>query len=390
MTFSKKKFILYKWIIVFLFFHSMYPWFTLGIEIVTFYLVVGPLLFVSNYRSNFFEFKKSRNYVIVAFLFLNLWMARGGSPIAYIQAVACTYIIGSIVYLKDELKAKIFPLITKIFAIILGVSMFAYLAHMAGTPMPHTFIQYRDYTIQNYYLFVTSWGNFLRFQGPFLEPGHLTMGLAPVLFINRYNFKDRYVLVLLIAQILSLSLAGYLTLGIGYCMQILFDDESIKKRIQSIVLAAVFVFGAVYLLGSVFGDNILEEKIFSRLEWNGTNISGNNRSSDMLDFEYEKTLNSEYAWTGNSHFDQTRLEKGVSGYKLFVVRQGLLGTILAVIAYLLSILNYNGKERRSQKLLCLLLLLLFIQNAYPIWWCMIICAFFGAPIMSGNLVRKDF
>lgn len=384
MIFSRTKFNFYKWIIIFLFFQSMYPWFTLNLNIVTFYLIIIPILIAVNFKSGLYKINGKRHLTVALFSLLTLWEARGGSPFAYVQALGCTYVIGSIVYLRNDLKNEIIPLLTKVFAIILGISLIAYLLYMIGIPFSYQLIEYRNYTLQNFYFFVTHWGNFFRFQGPFLEPGHVTMGLAPILFINRYNLKNRYVLILLVSQILTLSLAGYITLVIGYSLQTFLDGDSLKSRTKSVFVSVLFASGALFLLESVLGESILEEKILSRLEWNGSKLSGDDRSSDMLDFEYEKSLRTGQALTGDEKFDQTKLEKGVSGYKLYIVRHGLLGSFLAVLAYILSITEAPKGKKKPQILLCILLFMLFLQNAYPIWWCMIICAFMGGPYLLNS------
>lgn len=384
MAIENKRFMIYKCLLVFLFIHSMYPWFTMEIEIVTFFLVLVPFFYVVNQGATFYEKTPGRKYALCAFTLLNLWMARGGSPFAYVQALGCSYIIGSVIFLKDEYKVAVIDFITKVFAIILGVSIIGYLAFLSGVNIPYSLVEYRTYSIQNYYFFLAHWGNFFRFQGPFLEPGHLTMGLAPLLYINRYNFRDKYVFILLLAQILTLSLAGYITLVLGFSMQMLFDEQGSHGRIKTVILAVVFTIGAMGVLNSVFGENILEEKIFSRLEWDGEKLVGDDRSSDMLDFEYNKTIQSDSKWTGDNTFDQTTLEKGVAGYKLFIVQQGLFGLFIAILAYFFSLTSYATSKKKPVVLLLVMIISLLIQNAYPIWWCIIICAFIGGTKLLKN------
>ncbi len=58
---------------------------------------------------------------------------------------------------------------------------------------------------------------FYRFNGPFLEPGHLSMIVAILLYANKYDFKNnRYLWVLLVTIVLSFGLAGYVITIIGF------------------------------------------------------------------------------------------------------------------------------------------------------------------------------
>ena len=78
-------------------------------------------------------------------------------------------------------------------------------------------------------------------------------------------------------------------------------------------------------------------------------------------------------WTGIP-FDFSTLDTGVAGMKRYVVEYGLIGVLLVLIYYL-SLL-----KKRVTKMnfgLIVLVLLSLYQNAYPLWWCVLICANLG-------------
>ena len=56
---------------------------------------------------------------------------------------------------------------------------------------------------------------FFRFSGPFAECGHMSMICAFLLYANRFNLQQWYNIVFFISVLFSLSLAGYVLLGLG-------------------------------------------------------------------------------------------------------------------------------------------------------------------------------
>lgn len=199
---------------LFLFIHSMYPWFTFEYE--NAYLSLGALGITAfvGLRTKIFQRNKSSIIVSLLFLFLYLWLSKHSNIFGSLELVIQWLILCYIVSLQYEYKIQLIDFITKWFAILMSISLVAYILFLSGVPFPGTIVEYQQYFMDNHYFFLQK--EMFRFQSVFLEPGHMTMGLAPLLFINKYNLKNRYVLILFIAQMLSLSLAGYMMMIIGY------------------------------------------------------------------------------------------------------------------------------------------------------------------------------
>ena len=153
-----------------------------------------------------------------------------------------------------------------------------------------------------------------RFQSVFLEPGHMTMGLAPLLFVNKYNLKNRYVLILFIAQMLSLSLAGYMMMMIGYGILFLFDKQSKKSKLISVLLSVILISSIASFMQNSFENNIFDDLIFRRMQFENGHFVGDNRSSIYLDRQFEDVVSSSDILTGR-YFNAEMSEKGVAGYK---------------------------------------------------------------------------
>lgn len=350
---------------------SIHPWFLWGVE-TQYIAVIGALYsIVLLINGKIVLVDKSKFAPIVAFFFLYIWMAKYYNIFGYVESIANWIILIGIISLKEQFKTHLFQFITKWFSILLFVSLLFYFLNILGVPLPHTSRSVGLYntSISNYYTFVLIDGTY-RFQSIFLEPGYLTMGVAPLLFLNQYNLKNRYVLIMFIAQLFSFSLAGYLVMAIGYVFIILFSQNTNKIRK---ILIPLFVFsGFLYASFIIFGDNLFQDLIMSRLEFENGTIVGNNRSSDYLDFRFQQTLESSDLFFTGSEYDKELSEKGVSGFKLYFVMYGLIGLIIFFWAYLKTFFTFTVKRSIISYGIIMILFLLLYQNAYPTMWTILI------------------
>lgn len=351
----------------------MYPWFLWNVEAL--YLnvfIAGVVLLFRALYSNFFDFTAPK-LPIVAIIVFFIWLSKSLNVFGIIGSILQCSTIILLLFLREEYKTTIIRFVTRGLAIILGVAMIPYLAFVIGFPLPYEQVTMGDnaYVLDNYYFFLTNPYNPFRFRGPFLEPGHLTLGLAPLLYLNRYNTKDKFVLILIFAQILTFSLAGFIVLFVGFIWYIFISGEGKGNNTKNIIgLLILFL-----LVGGIVGFDFFEDSIISRLAYDesrGT-IAGNNRTSDYFDSIYENLMNTPLKWTGIP-FDFESLEQGVAGYKRYVVEYGLIGVILAASFYISLLVKRNNKFNIG---LIILILLLLYQDAYPLWWCILLCAILG-------------
>ena len=98
---------------------------------------------------------------------------------------------------------------------------------------------------------------FIRFYGPFDEPGVVGTICGLMLCINRMNFRDYKSIILLVAGLLSLSLYFFIVIGVYS----IFHFAFVKKSITSTIMMILFIFG-VYLV--VVNTPILNETIGER------------------------------------------------------------------------------------------------------------------------------
>lgn len=364
---------------LFLFIHSMYPWFTFEYENV--YLSLGALGITAfvGFQTKIFQRNKSSIIVSILFLCLYLWLSKYSNIFGSLELIIQWLMLCYIVSLKYEYKIQLIDFITKWFAILMSISLVAYILFLSGVPFPGTIVEYQQYFMDNHYFFLQK--EMFRFQSVFLEPGHMTMGLAPLLFINKYNLKNRYVLILFIAQMLSLSLAGYMMMMIGYSILFLFDKQSKKSKLVSVLLSVILISSIANFMQNSFENNIFDDLIFRRMQFENGHFVGDNRSSIYLDRQFEDVVSSSDILTGR-YFNADMSEKGVAGYKKFIVQFGLIGCVLLILSFFSTLKLLVCKYRRNAFLLVIMILLLLLQNAYPTWWCIVIATICGTTFMQ--------
>ena len=371
---------------------SMFAWFLWGKAV---FILLGGLLITGYY---FLRYKKmrctKRQFNIVVFLlFIELYLFRDSSIVIILAAVMRTMIVAVLISLDDREKIEVLDFVTKGFAIIMFISLVAWVLFLLGIPLPNVKAEYNDgwYQFRNYYFFLCNQGIideiFLpRFSSVFLEPGHLGMIASFMLFVNQYNLKRKEVLVIFIAALFSFSLAAYLLIGIGYGFWILLETKHPFRYIFIILFCLISI-----RYFSVFyenGDNLLNELIFKRLEYDNGDFTGNNRFSEDFETFYDSFVqkSSVILGIGAVEYGQNVFKGGNAGYKVFVVCYGYVGVILTFIFYLCSVVQYRCKITWA---FLALLALSFIQRAYPFWEVQLILFISSLPFLK-NSYNKIF
>lgn len=366
--------------ILFLFVYSMYPWFAWNIPQ---YAIVAVTVIAFAYIStqiNVFG-KFSISSPLSVFILLTCLWIHNYSIFSLLSGVLTWVCIYYMLKLKEEYKCDLIRFITKWFAILSLVSLIAFLLYRFGLSLPSKTIYLGDDVLsgygeyENYYLFVTMWrsGGF-RFQSIFAEPGHYTMGLAPLIFINKYNWKNPYVAILIIAQLFTFSLAGYIVFIVGYLYTIV-SEKRVSSIMTRILSFALIVFAFTTLSSYFYEDDMVESHIFDRIE------EGNfSRSDQQFERAYASLLNSPEVLFGKSVLD---IDVVAAGYKRYVYVHGILGLTCILLMYLLIWNRCKWNKRRTFGLIVVFFLLLY-QNAYPFWWCMLISLILGSSYMANE------
>lgn len=362
---------IYKLCLFVYFVNSMHPWFLLSIPMVWISVVFFAITLIA-YNRNYF-YKGIRLGTVLCFFLMFMWIKRNGNIFGVNEGLLNAVLFSSILRLKEEVMADCLKFITKWLALIVLISSFFYVLFLLGVDLPHTTLALSENSrkdrLENYYFFVFAYEMFgmTRFYSIFLEPGYLTLGVAPLLFIYKYDVKNKYVLILLLSQLLSFSLAGLILLFFGFVYCTLCGNE--KGKVKKILLGLLVILFGLTVLYNLLGYEYFYNTIFSRLIIENGTLSGDDRSSLYLDSVYDSMMKTSSMWTGTD-FDVSYSEKGVSGYKLFAVQNGIIGVAIVVISYisLISIKKIRFNYQIGFIILCLLLL---YQNSYPESMCIL-------------------
>lgn len=378
---------IFKFSLFFLFVNSMYPWFfwtwnPVYINIIC--LIISIIYFLSNTGN--FTFSSSNKVLNIALFLVFIWMSIHSISnviLANIILFSCVFFV---INLKQKKKIEFIEYATNGMAIILFVSLIFYIMFLMGVPLPNTSIHYIDgrYEYNNYYAFIIDADNlnFFRFRSIFLEPGHLTMGLIPLLFVNRFNISRVSVLILFIAELLTFSLAGYITLAFGL-IYIAFSRKqgNFQRKLVAVICALIILFSS-----TINEDSILYKAIIYRLENNEGSIVENERFSESLRNYYSHFITTPDVFSGIGTDKFNSLQFGAnSGYKVFIVKFGIIGCLFVIVFYFLLSFKYRKYEICGMSIICIMLL---VQNAYPFWPAFIFTYICGVPYIAFNTIKN--
>ena len=214
-----------------------------------------------------------------------------------------------------------------------------------------------------------------RFHSVFLEPGYLGAMLSFMMFAVKYDFSKWYTKTLLVAQLISLSLAGYIITFVGYILYLLSEGRNLKK----IILFAIFV-PIVYIAAINYnnGNNYINDAIISRLQFDEEKgIEGNNRTGAGTDFYYNQAVENGDIWMGLGAERVKQINGGSSysagyddnirgaGYKVFFVTNGVICAIFFLLFYIFIAKATAPSKMFIRTSFIFLIVLTFIQAAYP-------------------------
>lgn len=366
---------------------STYMWPTALFSLTPILFLVNFLLLISfNFLPFNFKLDKKVGMVTAALLVIVLWYVWIDGPVMGIVKLLQYLPVLFLIQLPYDNIRDLLRFSTKWLAILLVPGLLLYwLLLFVDLPSFGRFVHptYEPYLNYIFYIKTTfDHGTFQRFNAFFLEPGHLALLCTFIMMANKFRFRQcKWLVVLAICVAFSFSLAGYLLAVVGF---LLLKVNTLGKAFAAAVVAVVVAIGAVSYLGE---DSAVYELIVSRLEYDSDKgIKGNNRFDGDTDFVYERGVKSGEAWSGVS--DKVNMETVVgAGYKIFVIRYGFIGAILALIFYLCVI--PNDPDYRYTVCFLIVLVLCFMQRSYPEWYSWLFPYVAGIYLAKDEKVMKD-
>jgi hypothetical protein len=286
--------------------------------------------------------------------------------------------------------------LSKALGVTLLISITAWILFLLGFSWPHYISQdstQEFYIHDNYYFFVKSAKAqsieiLPRFCSFFLEPGHLASTCCFFIFINKFNIRQWYVLLMILAVILSFSLAGYVLLIISLISYLQLYGKHFKRNL--IVCLSILIGIWMFFQSFNDGNNVVNERIISRLIFEDGEMVGNNRFSMLFEKKFQKLIKTEDVYFGaQRHLSKIDYKynwmDGSAGWKRCIAMYGIIGTFLILIfylSYLLSIWSYSG---------FLFFIIFFIANCirdYPLREYWLYTYLLAIPILQRQY--KDF
>lgn len=363
--------ILFKFNIFLLFLQSMFCWLLWGQSLIILITsLFSALLFIINSKKAL-KITKSNIIVIIIFIIIQLYINKDFN-LNGLMLIFCRIVLFSIILLlNNKIKTEIFKYLTKYFAFLLAISIFFWIIFLMGFKLQKTTISFNNnqYLFDNYFFFLDNLRVFSnpiipRFSSVFLEPGQLGMITSFFLCANKFELKRKSVLIIFIANILTFSLAAYLLLLISASVYIsLYSKRPIRNFIMWSLL---LIMSYTFFLNLNNGDNQINNLIIARIQYEDGNIVGNNRFSSDLESYYDNFIKSDNAlWgIGNNNYDKLNWEKGNAGYKVYILQNGIIGTLLVSLLYIT--MAWFNKTKMAWILLTVYIFC-FLQAAYPLW-----------------------
>jgi hypothetical protein len=364
---------------------SLNPWFMWPLGI--FYIIVSSMLFA---LSMSVSFSMSKPYydrydfivptlLIIILVFYQTFI-RNRELNGYIANVFHIIIFFTIFRVSLGELRKFCDFLSKLMGGFLLVSMFFYLLYLAGFPLPSRDAHFlTTYSYSNYYFFLLDDRDIFtiipRFHSVFLEPGHMGTMTVMLLFTQIGKWKEWYNISLIVATLISFSLAAYgLFIGVIFLGVWVRGKDVIKKAVYAIGLLAVISVGSFYYNN---GNNLLHDLIMIRLEVDDGELAGDNRVTGNFEADFESLMSSSDALWGR---DRNTDLFGNSGFRVFIYDYGLVGLFLVIAFYLMAM--YNPYSARAMTAAFIIASLNFIIRGYPLWYanfipiyCVAKCAF---------------
>jgi len=270
------------WLVAFLFFLSLYPYFVWSIEPYSDWWLSIPLFLLL-----LSQVKGIKNSVfLVSFIIITVWagICGGGNIIGISMMALCSIVFA----VKDPFLIQIYSRYRFIFVLFLTASLIVYLLVSFGVslpyhsvpPPPRNTIDY-DYYIYPFYACpsVDDWRNLgiNRFNALFDEPGVVGTISFIFLFIEKFSFKKIGNYVLLAAGIFSFSLFFYIASFVYFSYYVLFERSKVVYKLLAgiVILFGLFRFASTEIFEGYIGNRLLWEA-------EAQTISGDDRSSDDL------------------------------------------------------------------------------------------------------------
>lgn len=256
---------------------------------------------------------------------------------------------------KDELSSlyKLWGIMLTIMS-LLGVV--AYLSFLTGSGLRYSLDQYYSNKTDVFYLnyrfaYLYMEGVVVRLCGLFHEPGIFGTSCAMYLCSEKMNLKKISNIIILIATILSFSLAAAILIILYLVLQF--------KHNKKAILSLAIIVGVFIVLSNFYKDNETFGYFLNRVDLENKVFDDDRTDSDFnLAYKAQKNSIVDYL-LGYGAGAAKKKDFITSSYKVHIYEQGLLGSILIYFLFI-----YSGFKLTKRNYMALIYLLLIIVQQY--------------------------
>ena len=317
--------------------------------IVNFSLVVSIAYIFAIYK---IDLKKIRYAIFpMIYILVNIFYRYDGNANISDSGITVVMIATLYLLLPQQCQINIYKIFKYILVVFSLLGIIFYVSYIFHLSIPFTIVPYYEKITQanaiyvNYFnivLFVSPSG-MVRLCGPFNEPGLMGTFLGLMLVAEDLNLKKKGNLILLIAGILTYSMAFVITVII-FCIYKYISDWKILLAIGIFTIVIV-------IIPYVEFQNKAFQNLITRLF-----KMENNRTTKYFDLKFENFVRSNRLWIGLGSDIQIA---GVLSIKLFVMQYGVVGVLFYVLYILDMGLSFAKKNSKG-----IVLLMLFLLNMY--------------------------
>lgn len=320
-------------------------------------LLLGTAWFLSTTQPEEYFFNREDTAIpLIAAILLYLYqrLVNDGNIIGCTEALLNVFVVFMLMKIDIGYLQRTATVLCKVLGTFLVISMGAFLLYIFGFPLPSSSIINEElmYSYTNFYFFLIDDRMFLmflpRFQSVFLEPGHLGTAAAFLLMLQIGHWKRWYNIVLIIASLLTFSLAAYVLL----VLIAFLGAWIVHKEIFAKLAITIVVLGTV-LIGSLFyneGDNLVNNLIIDRLAIEDGKLVGDNRVTDKFGAAYDDFVKTSDVWFGRD-YTLDDFGFGNAGYRVFIYDNGLIGLLLVLMFYYTATVFSPNRRARIAMLL---------------------------------------
>lgn len=384
--------VFYKIVIIILMLTSFRAWMFWELEANVFFWVVSfgiSLLFILLNRKHYFHNNKSRYiiwFVWLQFAVMITFLHSDLNLFGLIGGIIKSWCVLPVILLNKESKANLFETVYKTIGVILSVSLIAWLLFLLGVPLSYDMQEYADglYYFRNYRFFLrnTTMGSldsfFPRFSSIFLEPGFLGCLISLLLYGRRFK-TDYWFVIMIIAEFLTFSLAGWAITIIGY---VFYKTINTRRTILTLLSIALTVMAILFIVNTYNGgNNAVNNLVFERLVYDNDklgNISGYDRSTEQTaDWFWNSFIFSPEFFLG-SESGRALLAINDNDFMAYIIKYGIVGFMLFVLFAFypfFSSWRMDIRKRRSLLFFSIVYFLIFLQTIHLIFSIMYLSIF---------------